>query len=164
LKLNLIIPLVISLTITSICIGQNNFTFKKWKSKQVFSEKLIIFQVDTSLTKNEAHQIVLAIDRTSTNLKPFGFDFKLIPYPSDTIVSKDILFLKFDKLPTAYVQLKGNPKLPLCSRMEMTQVNAPKRKKIETKIAISIPNFEQGVKQLGLELAEKLKEHFTIEE
>lgn len=164
MKLNLQISLALYLILTSVCVGQNSFTFKKWKSKQMFDEKLIIFQVDTSLTKNQAHQIILAIDRTSTNLKPFGFDFKLIPYPSDTIVDKNILFLKFDRLPEAYVQIKGNSRLPLCSRMEMTQINAPKKKKIETKIAISIPDFERGLEQLGMELAEKLKEHFIIEE
>lgn len=152
------------LLITGICVGQDHYYFKKWKSKQAFSEKLIVFQVDTALTRDQAHPLILVIDRTSTHLKPHGFDFEIIPYPSDTIIDKETLMLKFEKLPDAYVKLRGNSKLPLCSRMRVSQPNSKEKKRIETEIAISVPGFEQGLEQLSAELAKRLKSHFILKE
>ena len=84
-----------------------------------------------------------------------------IPYPNDTIINSKILCLKLETLPKAYVILNTFDKaIPLCFRLKMIQIQPKTKKSIETNIAFSIAQKQQGVDELGEKLSESLIPHF----
>lgn len=156
--------MAIFLLIALNCAAQDSFYFKKWKSKQVFEEKLVVFQIDTSGTEKEIRPYLLAIDRTISNLDTLGFSYDIIPFPNDSIIRQGVLMLRFEKLSNAYVKINSGPKTPACYRIKVTQPNSTAKKKIETIISISIPDFKMGLEQFGEAFTQKLLKHFSREE
>ena len=161
-KIKYILTLLTFLSIANVCSAQEGFYFKKWKSKQKFTEKIVVFQIDTAMTDKEVQPYLLAIDRTMSNLEPLGFSCKIIPYPADTIISQEVLMLRFEKLPNAYVKLDSSPEIPACYRMKVTQPNSTAKNKVETNISISIPDFRKGLEQFAEAFAEQLTAHFLM--
>lgn len=155
----LVFILIIQLT-TSESLAQDNFIINKWKSKQKFTDKTIIFQIDTASAQGDMRPYLLAIDRAMTQLDLMGYSCKIIPYSSDTKISEEILILRLEKLPSAYVRFGpfGDP--PACYRMKIIQTNSSLKKKIETTVSISIPEFENGINQFGQAFALELDKHF----
>ena len=98
------------------------------------------------------------------NLKVKGVKTKPIPYPNDTIIDGSILCLKLERIDKAYVKLNTfESKIPLCYRLKMSQTQPATKKMIETDISFSIDKKQQGVDELGVDLAERLLRHFSFE-
>jgi len=158
----ILIIFLLGLTLTSF--GQKAHYFKPWKSKVKFEKKEIVFFIDTTGTSDDTKVLLIVASKINNNLKLKNIDTKPIPYPNDTIIDRNILCLKLERLDKAYVKLNTfESEIPLCFRLKMSQTQPDTKKKIETNIAFSIDKKQQGVDELGVDLAEKLLKHFNLE-
>jgi len=153
----------IGLALTSF--GQKAHYFKPWKSKVKFEKKEIVFLIDTTSTADDTKVLLIVASKIDDNLKVRGISTKPIPFPNDTIIDRNILCLKLERLDKAYVKLNTfEGKIPLCFRLRMSQTQPSSKTMIETDISFSIDKKQQGVDELGVSLAERLLRHFYLEE
>ncbi|MFC2104988.1 hypothetical protein ACFLS4_06530 [Bacteroidota bacterium] len=152
---------VFFLSITFISFGQKAHCFKPWKSKEVFNNREIIFQIDTTGSSHDTKVLLIVASKIDDNLKLNGILTKPIPYPNDTIIDNNTLCLKLENLELAYVRLNTFGKeIPLCFRIRLTQTQPLTRKLIETNISFSADKQQQGVDELGVAVANELLKHF----
>jgi hypothetical protein len=158
-----LIVLLLGLTLTSF--SQNAHYFKPWKSKVKFEKKEIVILIDTTSTADDTKVLLIVASKIDDNLKVNGINTKPIPYPSDTVIDENILCLKLEILDKSYVKLNTFEKnIPLCFRLKMTQTQSSEKRLIETIISFSIDKKQQGVDELGVDIAKRLLRHFNIEE
>ena len=145
--------------------GQKAHYFKPWKSNVKFEKKEIVFLIDTTSTSDDTEVLLIVASKIDDNLKTKGIHTEPIPFPNDTIIDENILCLKFERLDKAYVKLNTlEGKIPLCFRLRMSQTQPFSKKIIETDISFSIDKKQQGVDELGVNLAERLMRHFYLKE
>lgn len=143
--------------------SQKSYYFKPWKSKEIFDNKLVLFQIDTTGTPDEIEANIIVASKIDDNLKLKGIETYPIPYPSDTIIDKSTLCLKIEYLKMAYVKLNiFENKLPLCFRFKITQTQPKTKRIISTEISISVDRKQQGSDDFGVDFANKLYKHFKI--
>ncbi|MCU4157461.1 hypothetical protein J1N10_15900 [Carboxylicivirga sp. A043] len=159
------ILIIFLLGLTINIFGQNAHYFKPWKSKAKFEKMEIVFLIDTTGTSDDTKVLLIVASKIDDNLKVKGIKTKPIPFPNDTSIDVNTLCLKLAKLDKAYVKLNTfESKIPLCFRLNMTQIQPDSKKMIETDISFSIDRKQQGVDELGTEVANRLLRHFNLEE
>ena len=157
----IIIIIFLGFTLTSF--GQKAHYFKPWKSKAKFENREIVFLIDTTSTADDTKVLLIVASKIDDNLKAKGIKTKPIPYPNDLIFAGNTLCLKLERLDKAYVKLNSfESKIPLCFRLKMIQTQPTTKRFIETDISFSIDKKQQGVDELGVELAERLSRHFDM--
>ena len=158
----ILIIFLLGLTLTSF--GQKAHYFKPWKSKVKFEKKEIVFLIDTTGTTDDTKVLLIVASKIDDNLKVKGIKTKPVPYPNNSTIDGDILCLKLERLDKAYVKLNTFERsMPLCFRLKMSQTQPTTKKMIETNISFSIDKKQQGVDELGVDLAERLSIHFNLE-
>ena len=146
------------------CFGQKLYTFKKWKSSYLSEQNNIVFQLDTTDSKNDkATFLVCKIIRD--NLDANGIKVNAILFPTDSILDSNKLCLRFTPLSMAYVVTNAfQADIPLCKRIRITQIE-PKvnpKKSISTDISIAIDKFEDNIEAFGVDFSKKLLKHFNV--
>lgn len=157
--------LVVSLCLpffTLTCICQNSYYFTFWKCTNKFENKKVIFEIDTSCSKQGIKFMFVVTSKIYENLKKSGIETTPIPFPNDTILDTNTLCLKFEYLKTAYVKLAAFGKIPLCCRVKVTQVQPKTENLITSVISVSVDKMEEGVNKMGVAFTKELIRHFKL--
>jgi hypothetical protein len=163
MKLTRLIFLLLLVGFAFNSFGQKAYTFKRWRSNEIFEINRIIFQIDTTATSDETKLLLRVAIKIGDNLKSKGITTQLIPYPKDTVIDKNTLCLKLEMLNLAYVKLNTfESEIPLCFRIGVTQTQPQIRRKISTDISISVAKKKQGIEEVGVAMAERLLRHFKL--
>jgi len=164
-NIRLIVFLVALFYCSLNCLGQTFYTFKKWKSSYTSEQNKIVFLLDTTYT-NYDKVTLLTMKIIRDNLVSNDIEVNVMLYPTDSIIDKNILYLRFSPLSTVQIaEYKGFKNyVYICKRIQIMQIlpDVESKKKISTEVSISIDKFADNLEAFGIDFASKLLKHFNV--
>ena len=120
--------------------------------------------MDTTDKQDKATFLAMKIIRD--NLTANDIEVEAMLYPTDSIVDKNTLCLRFSPLKMVQIiKYRGfKSDVHIFKRIKIQQIEpeVKQKKSISTEVLIAVDNFADNMEAFGIDFSQKLLKHFTV--